>query len=119
MTACMTELELRPAETCAVNGMVVQGMVNSDVQCRRLESPTDQCELAAAFVSLRNRQDYGTGGRNTLLFAGYVFWILPGILLHIAFNHERDGITADLDVALAAEMARCGALPRVLSRPGD
>lgn len=108
VASCMHDLEVRAPEVCASHGMVVSGYNGEDPQCARPQTPVEMCQVNAASVSLRNRQEYGTGGRNTLLFFGYAAFIVPGVLFHIFFNIERNIEQDDADAKLAKGLAQCG-----------
>lgn len=124
MTSCMAELPIRPREQCSIQGMVLGGASmklgddDPELHCRRPETPAENCEALAAQKSLDARRDYGTGGRNLGLFIGYVAFILPGVLLHIAFNSERDDIGTADDELFASELNKCAAPTEHLGPPG-
>jgi len=110
MASCMSVLPIRPREQCSIQGMVLAGASmklgddDPELNCRRPETPSENCEVLAAQKSLDARLDYSTGGRNLLLFVAYVAFIIPGVVLHIAFNAERDDIGDKVDGLF--EMAR-------------
>jgi len=96
-----------------MQGMVLGGTSSKlgdddpTLNCRRVERPSETCELNAALKSFKARRDYATGGRNTLLFFTYAFFIVPGVLIHILLNGERDEIASDDDQVYRDAIALC------------
>jgi len=124
LVGCMKDLPVRAPEQCATQGMVLEGETTKigeddpDLHCRRAQTTADTCELNAAQKSLGARLDYSTGGRNGLIFLGYVAFIVPGILLSVIFSGERNGIAEDADRTYADELAKCSVPAEVTGPPG-
>jgi len=117
LTSCMAELPIRPREQCSIQGMVLGGasmkLGDDDPQlnCRRPESPSENCEVLAAQQSIDVRQHYETGGRNFGLFIAYALFIIPGVILHAALNDERNDIGAKADGLFEMARQKCLNVP--------
>jgi len=113
-SGCVHRPPLTPAEQCAEQGMILEGMslstsggvgvatVNGTtaiarsssygetVACRRPATSTDHCEVASYSEAARRKGEFNTGWRNLLIGVGYVVYILPGLVLYLVFDSQSD-----------------------------
>jgi hypothetical protein len=128
--ACVHAPIWSPQEQCAANGLVLNGVVSShgetvavasggaivvanaestdeSVSCRRPATIDETCEVRAATASLRVKLDFGTGWRNAMIGVGYVVYILPGLVLLLIFDSQKNSTADDAENVYADTLYRC------------
>jgi len=110
---CVHSIPLAPVEQCAVQSMTLNGITMSSgtssgiafgnggyavgrgvsygqsVSCRPAQTTVEQCVIAAAQRSAAMKYGWDPTWRNLLIGVGYLAFILPGVVLDIAFFTGR------------------------------
>lgn len=131
LAGCVHAPALTPREQCGTQGMVVEGVAmssGSDVTvatnlrttavartnsysetalCRRPATPEETCEARASGASAVEKLGYSPGWRNVLIGVGYVFWILPGLVLFVVFDSQYDNTITDAEGARLTAQQQC------------
>lgn len=119
VAACVHPIPLAPVEQCGMQNMAVQGLSMStgttvavassggyfttagarsydeSVACGRFASREDACAAEAGRASAVIKMDWSPGWRNVVTFVGYCAFLLPGIMMSVAFiGEEHDARTA-------------------------
>jgi hypothetical protein len=76
-------------------------------QCGRPTTVDERCEVAAGNAWLGVAGDYNAGWRRLVTAAGYLAFIVPGVIASISFNSERDGIINRADAAARDAYQQC------------
>jgi hypothetical protein len=117
-SGCAHHPPLSGEETCGIQGMILEGValgtgsavatdfsgnsvaVRSNsfgVSCRRTSTPEERCEVGAAQAAAGKKLSYDEGWRDLLLGAGYVAWILPGVILFIVFREQANTLAGEAE----------------------
>ena len=81
------------------------------VSCVRPMSVDQQCEIEGAQWSLAKKGEFSPTGYNVLLGVGYVFYVIPGLIIY-AFVHDADEYAA-ADAERVGQAARNSCLARM------
>lgn len=116
---CVHEPELSGTEYCGARGLVFAGTTSTTMEdrsvafvgtrpivvvsageaeslsCRRPDTQQDDCEIQAAAVSRAVKEDWSATGRNWLIVAGAVAFVIPGLVLSHFFTEEMEDVGAD------------------------
>lgn len=78
-------------------------------------APEDACFIEAYRDGAATKGTYRTGGRNLLLGVGYLAWVIPGLLMHSAFEAARADEISQVDASEAQSLNACA--PRAATSP--
>lgn len=113
LQGCATAIPLSYREHCALRGMVLDGVsTNSssgtsvgiteiisvsdesseNIHCSLPRNDADKCMVQNLGKKAAPKAEYndGIGGKRTLTAIGYVFYVVPGLLLKSVYDNQRD-----------------------------
>ena len=82
------------------------------VQCVMPESDADRCEVKRLKEIARPKQEYneGIGGKRFITGAGYVLWIVPGVIAKAIYDSELNQAMSG-SRQIASERVECSRAP--------
>lgn len=131
LSGCIKAPLLSAQEACAQNGLIVStaggksvgGTVGreagrfggTDYGCARPRNEQDMCEIAAFAHMADEKMSFRTTLRNLLIGAGYIVYVVPGVVLYFVFDHQRNKVMRKGDRIRLSVLTSC-ASPTGLNR---
>ena len=95
-SGCVTPIPLGQNQKCASMNMVKADTEEGDEespQCVQPEDKVQQCKLSKHKEAAMMKEIYNEnccGAKNTVIIAGYIFYIVPGIVAQVIMNQTRN-----------------------------